>query len=223
MNTDRSGNSFHAAAPSRTDNPYDRPNFGTEPHAIYFYYIKPGAMGSETKLYFFKDDKNSIIEADVPGRVKDIIENPRDPKDNSFIWRKKSYLAVVVDDPDWQFADEGIKFVQDGHFHKNHTFYHAKHTSITVKPRGEQERELALLYCINHMKKSAKDDDSIDRGKRQCFRFKVYQKPTPGARSLGPYEADGTNLGPPVPPPPSAGFLKRLILHWLEKLGLLSK
>lgn len=192
---------------ARSKNPYDRPNLPTEPYSFYFYYFRPSKFGNKPKILFYQSQSNPVAPV-LKRIVKEYAEcaalgvDVPPPCEPGFDWRKKSYIVIMVDEEGWKFANPAIKFKRDRAdrrdppYLENHTFYHAKHDTVKIHPKNETEREREIFYFINHMLQSATDDSDIF-GPRQHFCFEL----CPTLPRFESMTADGTNLGPPVPPP----------------------
>ena len=196
----------------RGNNPHEKPDLKTEPYAIYFYYFRPSRYGNEPRILFFQSKANKITSATIRRIASEYAEcaaigiDVPPPCKPGFHWRKKSYLVIMVDEDNWQFDYPAIEF--DAHATGNHTFYHGDYDEVTIEPQGEKKRKRQIFYCINHMLQAADSDADIGN-QSQAFIIKL--RPV-GAQAL-PYTADGTNLGPPVPPPATAEGLFKWLLH----------
>jgi len=218
MKQDREAHASSAAAsPQRSKNPHDKSGYGTEPYSIYLYYIGPSGTKDDSKWFFYQTKARKIPPFMMKRIVADLVENAIEQNESpppcppNYNWRKKSYLAIVVDNDKWEFEpNPTLHFKTNNGGIDNHTFYDADLDSITIFTNSEKERELKLFYCINHVR-SATDEKDLEKDTSHWFEFAIHSK----GRPIGPYTGDGTNLGPPVPPPPtgSGGFLK-----WLKEI-----
>lgn len=208
-----------APVPLRSNDPHDRPNLGTEPFSIYFYYFRPEKFGSVPRVMFYQSKANKITPATIRRVVADYAEcaalgiDVPPPCEPGFAWQKKSFLVIMVDQKGWKFDRPAIVFKTDDGCLDNHTFYHGDYDEVTFQPEGEAQRERQIFYCINHMKQSAGSNQDVGTvGQKFCFEIQSRDMP------FDPLSADGTNLGPPVPPPAGPGFWKRKFQRIVRKL-----
>lgn len=196
------------------------PPFDKTPASIYFYYIGPKDAGGSrsVKHYFYVHGYDTIADPPRPAaseleeRVRLLAINARSGGNNPpqcgeawkfIVWNHKSYLVILIDDPDIRFApDAGLEFVQDNNGTPNHSFFDAREFYVSLSYPGGPQLAPALC-CINHMKRNEAGDDLGDYP--EFFNFVLHTNKQLGQRYLLDYpDAGGTNMGPPAPPP---GFL----------------
>jgi hypothetical protein len=130
-------------------------------------------------------------------------------------WRRKSYIAFFIDEVNWTVAPtDGVSFIIEPKNGvpgtPNHSFFDAlPPVPLTMpitkpKPGGPYTDERSALVFINHMKAddAGRDLDATDLP--QLFHFLMsfdvaFQNGTKAMRVI--FDPDGTNLGPPLPPP----------------------
>ena len=178
---------------------YDKSNKLTEPHCIYYYHFTPTAGVYDTKAYYVerqapisKSDLLKIVESlAINAHEGDFVPPPCGGNMRSFSWRRKSYLVVLLDDPNSKFKkkDEGgAAEIKD-----NHTFFDGEDFEVNVSRRGQPQKRSAF-WCINHMMDSSEQDLGVGVSERFEFEFNDGRAPF--------YPSDsGTNVGPPVGPP----------------------
>lgn len=128
-------------------------------------------------------------------------------------WRRKSYIAFFIDEANWTLAPtNGVQFIVEPKGGvpgtPNHTFFDSLSLPLTMpinnpKPGGPYSDQRSALVFINHMKRDEDGNDLIE-GDRQLFHFLIsfdvaFQNGTRAMRVI--FDPDGTNLGPPLPPP----------------------
>ncbi|HYI63463.1 MAG TPA: hypothetical protein VEW71_01110 [Allosphingosinicella sp.] len=139
-------------------------------------------------------------------------------------WCRKSYLAFFIDEASWTLrSTNGVRFPIDKDGvpgTPNHSFYDALPLPLTMPirrplPGGPYTDERSALVCINHMKADVAGRD-IGRDangnplpgpwptEQQLFHFEMvfdvlFENGTRGMMVI--LDPDGTNMGPPVPPP----------------------
>jgi hypothetical protein len=129
-------------------------------------------------------------------------------------WRRKSYIALFIDEASWTLAPkDGVTFITD---YKggvagtpNHSFFDALDLPLTMpirrpKPGGPYTDQRSALVFINHMKADDAGNDLTYNDPPQLFHFLItfnvaFQNGVKGMTVI--FDPDGTNEGPPLPPP----------------------
>ncbi|MDB5691462.1 MAG: hypothetical protein JWO81_525 [Alphaproteobacteria bacterium] len=192
-------------------NPCKPPPYGSkhlEISSIYCYYLTPTGPDSYTKELYFWNDEDEITRDFVPGYLSWMVLNARHsydipPKVTLPVkWRKKSYIAFIVDDPDWKFADPGIVIYPTPT--PNHAFFEGKTIIVPVDDPDTNygTQQLSAFFCVNYMSKNDYGDN-IDDGVRETFSFHLAFSQTAFDQTRGVRLGGetGTNMGPPVAPP----------------------
>lgn len=191
------------------------------PYFIYFYYIKVGGAGGlDVRHYEYHDGPfnsqlpwTEIPFADVPSIIAQLTQDARDgvlPSGQNFrniVWRRRSYLAFVVDDENWEFQTlaqgrAAIQFNMAKGSTPNHSFFDARDIQISV---GADQR--AAIFMVNHMRSNANGDElgAVGQPRSQRFEFDLCVDAgyaTGGERIAITLDPGGTNQGPPAQPPP---------------------
>jgi len=189
------------------------------PRCIYFYYLGPDGTGSyETRHYYYTYEDEEIEPEDLPAKIIELARNARLPEDdqspppdgadgNYIVWTRKSYLVFLMDVPNAEFdVDNGIEITaKDGS--PNYSFFDGIQFKVTLPVHPNGTTNAAVAYCINHMKRDQNGNDL----KREAPRFRI--KLNTNLEKIGLKDAlrklrfrkrvddQGTNMGPPVPPP----------------------
>jgi hypothetical protein len=190
------------------NNPYDKrrgkKKYRKHPHCMYFYYVNMNLtpqQGDKVQHYYVTNDNEVIEPDDVKGLIIDLIKNARGKRNDPpqcgagtkhFVWTRKSYIVFAVDDPNFTFDNgEAFHFYEDGY--PNHTFFDAWDGKLKVDGRN-----VAICYCINHMKRNDEADEL--GGDNEFLWFKLKGVPLALIDNRLP-DSGGTNQGPAVPPP----------------------
>jgi hypothetical protein len=200
-----------------TETPNPWPGFEKEPHTVYFYYVRLDTDGRLRVKHYTQFSAAAIPHASLQTVVQGLVDNvrnetnnpPRDGKNFENIeWTRKSYIAFFVDEENWSLHTngdplDGIRF--DNSTTPNHTFFDAKDLTVTVRNRrsGALTQRSAIAF-VNHMKRDDNGNDLV-LGDRQPFKFEMIFDVKFADASNAPiiviFDPDGTNVGPPVPPP----------------------
>jgi hypothetical protein len=136
-------------------------------------------------------------------------------------WEHKSYIAIFMDSPYWKMLNrisdpekKAIVFNTNKGGKPNHTFYDAGGFEIDMPaaepPIPADTMKRSVVYFINHMKKTDFGDDlGYDQNgkevkEKEKFSFDVYFDvfdDSTGPSTVFVIDPDGTNMGPPLPPP----------------------
>lgn len=187
------------------------PGFTDKPHCMYYYYL--GFRDSklpDVRHYYHDNGTNPIEYLETPTLIEKLTANAlrRDgippPVGNGFlnlIWRRKSYLAFVMDSEMFQFIRErALHFEEKDNGTPNHSFFDGGDYSFLAPLPGGGAKQMTAFYCINHMKSDEAGTDIPD-GVSQPFSFSlifsVGNLPGPWT-----YDPGGINTGPAVAPPP---------------------
>ena len=168
---------------------------------IYFYYLKhDGTEHPEIQAYRYLVDQGVIRYDAVPGILVTLTRSARagtlDPVGGSvgsIVWRRKSFIAVVLDDRNDNLIGGNAMQFAGG----EHTFRDG--TDITLPELDN----ISAFYCINHMKKNRPDDPDLGH-ERESFDVCIRTVAFPDCDHhltrfpiLTHYES-GTNQGPPL-------------------------
>jgi hypothetical protein len=175
---------------------------GTVPHCIYYYHITPSA-DPPTRVYFL-DKRRPISTFELGGLIAELARNAHSDGDSpspcgwdmtDLIWRRKSYLVVVLDDPATSLVKgDGFQFPDAN----NHTFLDGADFDVDVSSTPGVVEMRSGLWCINHMMNEA----GQDLGGTDFEIFRVHFNTGGGSMFAMSYPDDsGTNMGPPLPPP----------------------
>lgn len=185
------------------------------PSSIYYYHIGFARDGTRSvRNYYYSAGDDKIHYDEVPDIVRFLALNARKndyvpPSHGSNmgdVWRRKSYLVVLLDHPTMKLNEGGalvVKTNRAGGF-PNHTFFDAQDLDIDVSPSGNGRTLRSAICCKNHMKRNDAGDDlkkpsggTVDS---QKFYFTLYYS-GPSRLVFDFYDSGGTNNGPPAPPP----------------------
>jgi hypothetical protein len=158
--------------------------------------------------YFHEDLGKQIEKSELADIVTALSTNAKKdendqipPPDGSglnfIVWRKKSYIVFVVDDPAVVLSKKAAFNIGSSvGGTPNHSFFDAwDMPDIDLSEQGDGSRMASAVCCINHMKANDAGDDLGSTAQR--FRFRLHPDPR---HPLYP-DSGGTNMGPPVPPP----------------------
>ncbi len=206
------------------------PAFQAEPHCIYFFYIRfneNGALKVDHYLYFEGPENDPSQWAKIPyDQVDAKVEylarnarplgagNPAPLPDHNFenvVFNRKCYVAYFLDEANWSYHSRAVAENRYGVVYNqakaggapNTSFFDAKDVSFAMTSTSGIETIRTGVVLINHMK----DDRGQDLGAaaQQKFAFDMYfdvQFVDPSdSRLVVVFDPDGTNLGPPLPPP----------------------
>lgn len=192
--------------------------FTDNPYTIYFYYIGPNPNGHPDVREYYRTGRELRHREDVESAVKELTVNARKPRGEqsppptnvfwkNMVWKRKSYIAILIDDPLFRFKRPGVIFDRDYGSLPNHSFYDAWDREIDIPTDDDQPSQCALVCFINHMKDAVGND--LDE-REEHFHFDLYTEPplrdrsqVLGERVVRPRYPDsgGTNMGPPIGPP----------------------
>lgn len=185
----------------------EKPKFKDRPWTAYFYYVPKGPRTPARSVRYDyyshqgrikKDDLKEIIESLTLNARQKLEDQGPKPADKKERWRKKSWIILVVDDPNYAFDRPGVIIRADPASEPNHTFYDAdqfNHMPVR-EPNSPALSNVSAIYFMNHMK-GGWDENDVSPGQYQFFQFDFLP---PIGFPLVPDDG-GTNLGPPVPPP----------------------
>lgn len=194
------------------------PNFDLVPHTVYFYYVRLDTDGRLRVRHYTRESATPIPYDTLSQVVQEMVDNVRDgdsswPSDGKnfadIVWKRKSYVAFFIDEANWELhkngnPQEGIRFVASPT--PNHSFYDAIDLKVTVANRRTGViTQRSAIAMINHMKRNAAGDDLV-LGDSQTFKFEMIFDVKFADLSNAPlvaiFDPEGTNLGPPIGPPP---------------------
>lgn len=145
------------------------------------------------------------------------LKNPRPDAQENFqniVWKRKSYIAIFLDEAHWKFhkfpaEDSAVVFFTERKNGKtgtqNHSFFDAMDLDIDMPiGAGPATDQRSAVVFVNHMKG---DDQGNDLGARsEFFQFKMFLDASFASGGGVPmtviFDPDGTNMGPPIGPPP---------------------
>lgn len=200
-----------------TELPHPRPGYDKEPYTVYFYYVRVDTDGRLKVKHYTQESASAIphntLQAVIQGLVDNVRNGDNNPPPNgrnfaSIEWTRKSYIAFFIDEENWDLHQsgnplDGIRFNSSPT--PNHTFFDAVDLRVTVTNRrsGAVTQRSAIAF-VNHMKKDDQGND-LEAGDRQPFKFEMIFDVKFADQSPAPiiviFDPDGTNVGPPLPPP----------------------
>jgi hypothetical protein len=175
------------------------------PHTIYFYYFRKQTDGTyENDYYFVHYPDKSINAGELHNEVKTLIENAVRPEPappptpgqfGDCPWTYISWLVMAVDSAELDPEEIQIAHTTSGSSEDNHNFFDGG-VGVVHLPGG---KKVGYMWVWNHMRDASGNELCDD----QTFNFKLDRKPP---RFFPPeLDENGTNTGPPVAPPPTAG------------------
>ena len=182
----------------------DKSNYGDVPECIYFYYINP-YLRWPMRVYYAEIPKGKTIKKVVQELADNAVDDEHSPPPcgwslGDLRWRRRSYLAMVVDDPNERVNPDDPAIFDIARGQSNHTFLDGEYVDITA---GKSKKALTGFWCINHLKKDEKGGELGD-DEKQAFSIAPNSPSARQAMAVLGGGDSGTNMGPPVPPP---GFL----------------
>jgi hypothetical protein len=178
-----------------------------EPHCIYFIYVGLDNFKLEdVKHYFYDNGPTPLSFADAQARVEQLASNASMndsvPPQHGYgfknmIWRRRSYLAFVIDHPVYTtWPGKAIEFNDKEDAVRNHTFFNGRGFDVSVnKPGGTVQR--SAFMCINYMRDES--GKPLPSDKKERFSFALLLK-AGDMNEPWKYDPGGTNQGPPVDP-----------------------
>ncbi|MEA3039424.1 MAG: hypothetical protein QOE79_1937 [Sphingomonadales bacterium] len=193
-----------------------RPGFEKAPHFVYFYYVRFDADRRLRVKHYTYDHCAPIASGALKDVLQALVDNARGTDDNpapdgsdfnAIEWTRTSYIAFFIDEESWSFYRSGdflagISF--DNSPVPNHTFFDGVDLELTVfdEETGLASERSAIAF-VNHMKRNAAGDKLGEE--KQKFKFDMNFKVGFADGCAPPltvtFDPDGTNMGPPVPPP----------------------
>jgi hypothetical protein len=193
-----------------------RPGFEKEPHFVYFYYVCFDADRCLRVKHYTYDHCAPIAYGALKDVLQGLVDNARGTDDNpasdgtdfnAIEWTRTSYIAFFIDEENWSFYRNGdslagISF--DNSPIPNHTFFDGIDLELQV---ADEETclvsERSAVAFVNHMKRNAAGDRLGKENQRFKFdmNFKVGFADGCAPPLTVVFDPDGTNMGPPVPPP----------------------
>jgi hypothetical protein len=195
------------------------------PHCIYFYYWSWGAGGLPDVRHYIASYDEPIEPGDLDGHARHLCLNARAGNDPWFQrepvgsfqgieWKRISYLVFAMDSPSWRFlahSKHGKPLLfdsQGGGKEDNHSFFDGRELEIDVSPTGNGAEKISGVSCINHIKRSENADilgtkPNGDPGpvEHQYYKFSLAFTVSKLTDVVITVDPDGTNTGPPTPPP----------------------
>lgn len=197
------------------------------PYSLYFYYVRlDGAGRLRVDHYFYVDgpldhpeqwqpippERVAAITAELAANARAGGSNPP-PSGGDFqdiVWIRKSHLAILIDEENWVLhkrADgRAAVVVETGKGSTpNHSFFDARDLDVEIPGGSGSTDSRTAISLINHMKRNSDGDDLLD-GEAQRFAFNIYLDVSYGGATASKLtvilDPDGTNMGPPIGPPP---------------------
>jgi hypothetical protein len=171
------------------------------PDCIYLYYLTPGVFPHPTITAFIDERADPIKPGKIAGAIRQLARQAwggdlqsKGAAISAFPWRRRSYLAFVLDDPDHRFESNLAVMIKGG----SHTFTRHELIDFTT-PDGI---DMQAIYFRNYMRKKNKQE--LGQGEREDFKIYIELsdarlQPAIPAEIVN-HEDTGQNLGPPIPP-----------------------
>jgi hypothetical protein len=213
----------HEVYDKRYKDPVNFPLYTKIPCCIYFYYIAFTADGCPDIRHYTHDNGTAGIEPfEIRSFIMSLARNARrkgpspemDGRDfRDITWVRKSYVVVFMDSPYWTLFKRtngkgGVVFNTLRGSTDNHSFFDGDDLQIDMSPAQDGTTDMrSAIYFINHL---TKDDigtdltyDANGQPATEDFVFDVFfdVKGESGGSTCFVIDPDGTNMGPPVPPP----------------------
>jgi hypothetical protein len=176
---------------------YDAFNPDLQAECIYLYYFT--THNAQCRVYFV-DRHRYIPPAEMPEQIGSIVMQIKDGTlqpdaigMENLPWTRKSYIAVVLDDPPARLElDDAVRFhLSPGG--GNHSFRDGHDV-----PDVPGHTDVSAFFCFNHMRH--RNGHVLKPGEKEKFRVRiVHVNKEVGA--MDEHEDTGTNTGPPTPPP----------------------
>jgi hypothetical protein len=179
-----------------------------EPHCIYFIYVGLDKFQLEdVKHYFYDNGPTPLSSAEAQARVEQLASNASIndsvPPQHGYgfknmIWRRRSYLAFVIDHPVYTtWPGKAIEFNGKDGALRNHTFFNGRGFNVSVKRPGGITEQRSAFMCINYMRNASGDPLPADRPEKFSFALLLRAG---NMNEPWKYDPGGTNQGPPVDP-----------------------
>lgn len=208
-----SGTGTDVYRPVYGHHPYDK-----TPSMVYFYYLAWKANSLPDIRHYHFERETPIQPGDLPGIARTLGRTARGPavpdatNFEKIEWKRKSYLIFLMDSKVWSLLkrrDGGTALwfdPEDGKKQENHAFFDAMDFDVDLSFHNDGTDMVSAVACINHMKRSQQGDDlgvapdGSTYTESQYFKFSVAYRAL-GTNFTTTYDPDGTNTGPPAPPP----------------------
>lgn len=183
-------------------------NFDVLPHCLHFYYMTFDGAKEDYRHYYYDNGKDPIKYDDVPELMKKLAKNavlkdynpPKHGKDFlDIVWRRRCYVAAVIDTDLYKFWNGGgLRFVDKNGGKENKSFFDARDFPITIATATGGTVDRTGFYCINHMKR---DDAGANINPQESifYSYELVFRLGGGTRPWY-YDPGGTNQGPPETP-----------------------
>jgi hypothetical protein len=161
------------------------------PHFAYFFYVTKGGAGHPNVSTRRYDHGGPItdIEAVIATEAEKAVQGSLKWDSSGLgglIWRKRSYMVVIQDDPPHVFEDETGFVIEDGDV----SFTDMKFMKLDVDEGSGKTRPVQVNYCENLLKQK---DNKPWTDKPDVYDLHLRPKP-PYARPN--HDDTGQNLGP---------------------------
>jgi hypothetical protein len=194
-----------------------QPNFDKKPHTMYFYYLDWLDNGLlDVRHYKHFNGDLPIEAADLPRLLHILARNAIDggsapPSAGRFFedieWDTKSYIAFMMRSDLWKLR-KGVAIAFDPGRRKNQSFFDAQDFDIDISAAGNGSEVASAVCCVDHLKRTdAGDDLGTDAAghpgpkEKQTFKFSLAFDISYMPGKVITIDPDGTNVGPPLPPP----------------------
>lgn len=216
----------HDIYDKRLTMPNPWPPFNYVPHYIYFYHVRVSEKGNLLVDHYEygdgpdPDHPNRLAEIPynvVPRIVQRLTEdarrgNVRTPTGRDFrsiIWKRRSYIAIVLDEPNWTFHKRdpdrsSIVFNLAKGSCPNQSFFDAQDLDVpAINPANGQVQGCSGVYFVNHMTRDSAGTPVDRPGQQFYFDMYVDAKYARSAEKMTIIlDPGGSNEGPPEQPTP---------------------
>jgi hypothetical protein len=196
----------------KLDRPAPLPKYKYVPHTIYLYIA---GMESDGRVFVkhyqeTRDVENPIPYDSVGSVVQDMLNrisngSLRPDTDSNFRnirWKHKSYIVFVLDEEYWTLQTMSSELPPVRFKTRNHSFFDAQDLTVTLDAATASSRARSAVLFVNHMKK---DGNGNNLEEPEIFQFELIFSMSfagpPHGWMIVIFDPDGTNVGPPLPPP----------------------
>ncbi|HEY1607090.1 MAG TPA: hypothetical protein VGF77_15990 [Allosphingosinicella sp.] len=180
---------------------------GLRPMCMYFYYVvsTDDGVGYAVKSFYYDNGDIAIPdEWDVIARLANnarydsFTPPPFAQTFDAYPWRRKSYLAIVLDDVDWSFVEGGAFEISKKYpiSSNNNCFMEAHDRDIDVGGG----RIASAVCCTNYL--CDEWGIPLEAGQEEYYSITMQLSKRDKSSLFGvTIDPGGNNLGPPVSPP----------------------